>query len=157
VTFGHIDLVRRALKLFSHLIIGVANPLQKRPLFDRDERIRFIEEEIRDFGDRVEVELLDGLTVDFARKRGACALLRGLRVVSDFENEFKMAWMNRRLNEEIETVFLFPSERYAYVASNLVKEIAALGGDVRNMVPERVADRLLELRRAGKLGNVDVR
>jgi pantetheine-phosphate adenylyltransferase len=78
-------------------------------------------------------------------------------VVSDFENEFKMAWMNRRLNEKIETVFLFPSEQYAYVASNLVKEIAALGGNVRNMVPERVAGRLEELHRAGKLGSVDVR
>jgi pantetheine-phosphate adenylyltransferase len=147
----------RGLKLFDRLIVGVANPLQKRPLFDREERISFIEEAVRSVSDRVEVKKLDGLTVEFAKTHGACALLRGLRVVSDFENEFKMAWMNRRLNDEIETVFLFPSEQYAYVASNLVKEIAALGGDVRSMVPERVARRLDELYRAGKLGNVDVR
>ncbi len=157
VTYGHLDIVMRGLKLFQHLIVGVANPLQKRPLFSREERISFIEEATQEVRDRVEVKKLDGLTVEFARAHGANALLRGLRVVSDFENEFKMAWMNRRLSEEIETVFLFPSEQYAYVASNLVKEIAALGGNVRNMVPERVAERLEELYRAGKLGDVDVR
>jgi len=137
------------------VIVAVADPLAKTPLFSLDERIHFIKESVKHL-DRVRVEKLEGLLVDFAKKHGAKAIIRGLRAVSDFEYEFKMAWMNRRLYPELETLFLIPSETYAYIASSLAKEIAFLGGDVSELVPPIVADRLKDLRIEGKGPSLEI-
>ena len=149
ITLGHLDIIRRAHSLFREVIVAVADSFNKDPLLPIDERIELIETVIEGL-EGVRVERLKGLLVDFARKHGAKAIIRGLRAVSDFEYEFKMAWMNRRMAPDIETIFLIPSEKYAYISSSLVKEIVYLGGDVSTMVPEIVARRLEVLR--GKLG-----
>lgn len=155
ITLGHLDIIERAHKLFKKVIVAVADPLSKTPLFPIDERIYFIKESVKHL-EGIRVEKLEGLLVDFARKHNAKAIIRGLRAVSDFEYEFKMAWMNRRLYQELETLFLIPSETYAYLASSLVKEIAFLGGDVRELVPPIVAKRLENLRIEGKGPSLEV-
>jgi len=146
VTLGHIDIIKRASKLFDRVIVAVAAPLHKKTLFSLEERMEFIIESVKNLRN-VEVRpLINKLLVDFCKEHKANAIVRGLRAVSDFEYEFKMAWMNRRLYPDVEVIFLIPSEEYAYLASSLVKEIASLGGDVSSLVPKPVADRLREMR-----------
>ncbi|OGW92065.1 MAG: pantetheine-phosphate adenylyltransferase [Omnitrophica bacterium RIFCSPHIGHO2_02_FULL_63_14] len=135
VTYGHIDLIRRALEVFDEVIVAVAaESPDKRAFFSCEERIGFIRTAVKGL-ERVRVERFDGLVVDFARARKAFAMIRGIRLLSDFEYEFQMALMNRKLARDIETVFLMPHESTAYVSSRLVKEIARFGGDARAFVP----------------------
>ena len=137
ITHGHTDLVERATRLFDHVIVAVAaNPLKK-PVFSVEERIDMARSALADI-DRIEVCGFGTLLVDFAREKRASVILRGLRAVSDFEYEFQLAGMNRKLAPGIETVFLMPAEQYAYISSSLVREIAALGGDVSSFVHQRV-------------------
>lgn len=142
-TNGHIDLVRRALRLFPRLIVAVARNPQKAPLFTLQERLAIIREAVESL-DGVEVDTFDALTVDYVRKKGAQVILRGVRAVSDFESEFAMALMNRKISEEIETVFLMPNQAYTYLSSRLVKEVALLGGNVDDLVPPLAAKLLKE-------------
>ena len=142
-TNGHIDLVRRALRLFPRLILAVASNPHKQPLFTVEERLAIIREATADFP-RLEIDTFQMLTVDYVRSKGAQVILRGIRAVSDFEFEFAMALMNRKLSEEIETVFLMPNESYTYLSSRLVKEVALMGGNVDGLVPPRAATLLRE-------------
>ncbi len=146
ITYGHLDILKRALSLFDKIIITIAINTQKKPLFSMDERKELIhsvlESEVK--SNRVEVVAYDGLLVDFARQMQASALIRGLRAVSDFEYEMQMALMNRRLAEEVNTVFMMPHEKYTYLNSTIVKEVARLGGDISNFVPEAIKDALLK-------------
>lgn len=139
VTNGHLDVIDRARKLFDEVIIGVAVNDQKQPFFTADERMELLRAAI---GDRsnVRVETLDGLLVDFCVQQDANAIVRGLRAVSDFEFEFQMALMNRKLESRVETIFLMPKEEYTYLSSRIVKEIARLGGDIRAFVPPAVVE-----------------
>ncbi len=147
-TNGHEEMVRRAAKLFGRVVIAVAASPAKRPLFALDERIALIRSVV---GDVREIEVIgyEGLTVDFARQVDVGVIIRGLRAVSDFEYEFQLATMNRHLAQDIETVFLTPTEEFMFVSSTLVREIAALGGEVAAFVNPEV-DKALQLRRAGK-------
>jgi pantetheine-phosphate adenylyltransferase len=148
ITNGHYDIIRRALHVVDHLVIGVARNDAKGPLFATDERVEIVREEIKHLenggGERIEVQPFDTLLMHFAESVGAGVILRGLRAVSDFEYEFQMAGMNARLNPKIETVFLMASDRYQFISSRFVKEIGVLGGDVTHFVSPRVAARLLE-------------
>ncbi len=141
VTNGHLDLVTRGAKLFDHLIVGVLRNSAKNPLFSVAERVEMLREGVAGFAN-VEVATFEGLRVDFARERGAHALLRGIRAISDYEYELQMAHMNRRLNPEVETIFLMPDAQYSYVSSRLVKEVFRLSGSVDGLVPEFVIERL---------------
>jgi len=154
MTLGHLDIVERASRLFPKVIVAVADPLQKKPLIPIDERIEMVRKAVQHLPS-VTVEKLTGLLVDFVREHGASAIIRGLRAVSDFEYEFKMAWMNRRLCPEVETLFLIPSEEYAYLASSLVKEIAFLGGDISNLVPQPIVKDILQAFQR-KMGNPEI-
>jgi pantetheine-phosphate adenylyltransferase len=138
ITNGHCDLIDRAAALFERVVIGVAASTHKQPFFPIEERLALAEEATPHYPN-VQVKRLDGLLVDFVQAQGARAILRGLRAVSDFEYEFQLASMNRRLAPKVETLFLTPAEQYAFVSSTLVREVAALGGDVRPFVPESVA------------------
>ena len=138
ITNGHLDVIERASRLFDHLVIAVANNSEKRPLFSADERVRLIVESVAGLPN-VEVTSFRGLLVDFAGSRGAMAVVRGLRAVTDFEYEFQMALMNRTLRDDLETVFLAAREEYTYLSSRIIKEVARLGGDVSRMVPSAVA------------------
>jgi len=138
VTNGHLDVVDRARKLFDEVIVAVAQNDRKEPLFSLADRLQMLQGTIGQFKN-VEIAPLDGLLVDFAVARKAIAIVRGLRAVSDFEFEFQMALMNRKLEPAVETIFLMPKEDYTYLSSRIVKEIAALGGDVTKFVPRRVA------------------
>jgi pantetheine-phosphate adenylyltransferase len=138
ITNGHTDLVRRACRLFDRVVLGVAANPKKAPFFTLDERVALARTALRML-DNFEVCGFDGLLVDFAREHGARAVLRGLRAVSDFEFEFQMAGMNRRLDPNLESLFLTPAEEYAFVSSSLVREIAMLGGDVSAFVDPAVA------------------
>lgn len=137
ITHGHSDLVQRAARLFDKVIVAVAANPTKRPAFDLDERIRLAQLVLSGLPN-VEVCGFDTLLVDYAKARDAQVILRGLRAVSDFEHEFQLAGMNRRLAPTVETLFLTPAEQYAYISSSLVREIAALGGDVSAFVHESV-------------------
>jgi pantetheine-phosphate adenylyltransferase len=141
VTNGHIDLMKRALKLFDRLIVAVGHRGEKGVLFSVEERMEMLRETTRDIG-AIEVTHFGGLLVDFAQSMGADVVIRGLRFFSDFEYEFQMALMNRKLSSSFETVFLMPSEQYSYLNSTLVKEIARLGGPVTQFVPGTVVERL---------------
>ena len=145
ITTGHLDLIERALRLFDRVIVAVGTGRDKVPMFSRDERIDFVKDAVSDM-DRVDVRPFDGLLVNAVQEAGAVAIIRGLRAVSDFEYEFQMALMNRRLDGSIETVFLMPSESHTYLNSTVVKEVARLGGDVSGLVPEKVERALLERR-----------
>src|SRR2546426_12747160 len=140
VTNGHLDVIERARKLFDEVIVAVAINDQKQPLFAPDERLAMLRQAITI--DAVRVAPMDGLLVEFAASEGAHAVVRGLRAISDFEFEFQMALMNRKLDPEIETIFLMPKEEYTYLSSRIVKEIAKLGGDVSAFVPPPVAKAL---------------
>jgi pantetheine-phosphate adenylyltransferase len=148
ITNGHYDIIRRALHVVDHLVIGVARNDAKGPLFATDERVEIVREEIKHLenggGERIEVQPFDTLLMHFAESVGAGVILRGLRAVSDFEYEFQMAGMNARLNPKIETVFLMASDRYQFISSRFVKEIGVLGGDVTHFVSPRVAAHLLD-------------
>ena len=146
VTLGHIDIVRRGLELFQELIVGIAENPKKKPLFSLKERKEMFIESLREFNllERVEVKTFNSLLVEFAKREGAVAILRGIRIVSDMDHEFTMASLNRKLYPEIETVFLMPSEEYAYLSSSAVKEIAYYGGDVSQFVTPFVEKRLRE-------------
>jgi pantetheine-phosphate adenylyltransferase len=141
VTNGHLDVIDRARKLFDEVIVAVAHNDQKDPLFPLDDRLRLIKGALGKIRN-VEVAPLNGLLVDFARARKATAVIRGLRAISDFEFEFQMALMNRKLDSTVETIFLMPKEEYTYLSSRIVKEIARLGGDVAAFVPAHVAKAL---------------
>lgn len=144
VTKGHMDLVERGCRLFDRVIVGVAAAHHKeQPLFTTDERVEMVSLAASEM-DQVEVRPFDGLLVDFARELGAAAILRGLRAISDYEFETQMAFMNRRLAPELEILFLPADERYTYVSSALIKEIARLGGDIARFVPPVVLERLSE-------------
>ena len=141
VTNGHLDVVERARKLFDEVIVAVAHNDEKQLLFSLDERLDFLKQTLGKL-DNVRIAHFNGLLVDFARAQQASAVIRGLRAISDFEFEFQMALMNRKLEGAVETIFLMPKEEYTYLSSRLVKEIARLGGDVSKFVPSIVANAL---------------
>ena len=141
VTNGHIDLVKRSLCIFDTLIVAVAVNPKKIPLFSVDERVDLIRRATAHLGN-VEVDAFDGLLVDYARQKDSVAIIRGLRAVSDFEYELQMALMNRRLDSNVETVFMMPSEEYVYLTSTAVKEVASFSGSVTGLVPECVEEAL---------------
>lgn len=141
VTNGHLDLIERGTKIFDRLVVAVLRNLDKEPLFPTDERVEMLREVTAQW-DNVEVDVFDGLLVDYARKRKAQVILRGIRAISDYEYELQMALMNRKLESHIETVFMMPAETYSYLSSRLVREIARLGGDIKGLVPPIVEQRL---------------
>jgi pantetheine-phosphate adenylyltransferase len=143
ITNGHLDVIERAARLFDEVIVAVAHNDQKKSLFTAEERMELIQG-VLDGSPNVRVSRFDGLLVEFARAQGATAVLRGLRAVSDFEFEFQMALMNRKLEPGIETIFLMPAENYTYLSSRIVKEIARLGGKVDVFVPPSIATALRE-------------
>src|SRR6516164_4722821 len=143
VTNGHLDLIARGEKMFDRLIVAVLKNADKAPLFSLSERVEMLREVTRQW-DSVEVDVFDGLLVDYARKRGAAVILRGIRAVSDYEYELQMALMNRKLEPRLETVFMLPGETYSYLSARLVREIAQLGGPLNGLVPAVVEKRLRE-------------
>jgi len=146
ITYGHLDVIERAASIFDRIIVAVARNISKNPLFTVEERLYQIKESIKElkkeYEEKTEVDDFFGLLVDYAVRKNACAIIRGLRAVSDFEYEFQMALMNRRLREEIVTVFLMPNEKHTYLDSSIVREIVQLGGDVSNFVSPLVAEQL---------------
>ncbi len=144
ITFGHIDIIRRASEIFDHIIVAPARDNYKNPLFTLEERVELIESEIRDLNlpIKISVEKFEGLLVDFASKKNAKTIVRGLRAVSDFEYEFQMFGMNAKLNPDIQTIFLPASETNHFIASKLVKEVARLGGNISKFVSKNVAEKL---------------
>ncbi len=143
ITHGHTDIIARSLHIFDRIIVAVAPNPNKRPLFDITERMEMARLVTKDLP-RVEVESFEGLLVTYVRERGAHAIIRGLRAMSDFEYEFQMALVNRKLDDSLETVFLMPSEEYSYLTSSIIKEVAGLGGPVTQFVHPEVAERLSE-------------
>jgi pantetheine-phosphate adenylyltransferase len=141
ITHGHLNLVSRGLKLFDRVLIAVAVNARKTPLFTAEERVRLIRESLGD-NERVEVDVIDGLLVHYAEKKRASCIMRGLRAVSDFEYEFQLAHMNRRLAGGLETVFMMTGEEHFYVSSQMVREVASLGGNVQGLVPPHVEQAL---------------
>jgi pantetheine-phosphate adenylyltransferase len=137
ITNGHLDVLRRAVKLFDRVVIAIAESESKHPLFTLDERQELVAQAIRAMPN-VEVDTFTGLLVDYVERRQGGVVIRGLRAVSDFEFEFQLALMNRKLNERIETIFMMPKDVYTFLSSRIVKEIARLGGDVSSFVPEEV-------------------
>ena len=143
LTNGHVDIIQRGSRFFDRIVIAVLVNMEKTPLFTVPERVEITREVFRDWPN-VEVDTFDGLLVEYAQRRRASVIVRGLRAVSDFEFEMQMALMNRRLSPEVETIFMMPAEPYTYVSSRLVKEVVALGGSVHGLVPEIVERRLRE-------------
>ena len=141
LTNGHVDIIVRGARLFDRIVVAIAANAEKAPLFTMDERVEIARAVFREHSS-VEVETFDGLLVDYVARRKADVIVRGLRAVSDFEFEFQMGLMNRRLNAKIETVFMMPAEQYTYISSRLIKEVFALGGRVHGLVPELVEARL---------------
>jgi pantetheine-phosphate adenylyltransferase len=141
VTYGHLDILERALKLFDKVFVTVARNSAKNPLFTEDERIHLLHQVTRRYKN-VEIDSFQGLLVDYVRRHKAVAIVRGLRAMTDFEFELQMALMNRKLNDHVETIFLMPNEKYTYLSSNIVREIARLGGDVSQFVPKTVLSAL---------------
>jgi pantetheine-phosphate adenylyltransferase len=150
VTNGHLDIVRRGLAVFDRVRLAILLNPEKQPLFSVEERVAIIRETYARNA-RVEVDTFSGLLVDYARRAGASVIIRGIRAISDFEYEFQMALMNRRLDPHIETVFMMPAESYSYVSSRLVKEVYMLGGRVSDLVP-RVVERRMSEKFAGPAG-----
>jgi pantetheine-phosphate adenylyltransferase len=145
MTNGHVDIILRGARIFDRIIVGILVNREKNPLFTVAERVQMAREVFRD-EPKVEVDTFHGLLVDFARQRGAQVIVRGLRAISDFEYEFQMALMNRRLVPELETVFMMPAESYTYISSRLIREVFALGGPVTGLVPDVVEARMRGLR-----------
>ena len=148
ITNGHVDVVDRCLKLFDEVIVAVGYQVEKLPLFTVDERLEMMQEVLKD-RKNVEVDMFEGLLVNYADSKGAVAVVRGLRAVSDFEYEFQMALMSRKLLPSVERIFLVPAEEHVYLSSSVVKEIAGLGGDVSQFVPPVVVNRL-KVKQGGK-------
>jgi pantetheine-phosphate adenylyltransferase len=147
LTNGHVDIIQRGARLFDRIVIALLINIGKSPLFTIEERVQIVREVFRD-QPNVEVDTFEGLLVDYARRRDASVIVRGLRVISDFEYELQMALMNRRLSSDLETVFMMPAETYTYVSSRLVKEVVALGGPIEGLVPDVVEARLRQKQRA---------
>jgi pantetheine-phosphate adenylyltransferase len=143
ITNGHLDVIERAAKLFDEVVVAVAHNIDKAPLFSLEERLGLLRSTLSKF-EGIQIGQFDGLLVDFAQAQGATAVIRGLRAISDFEFEFQLALMNRKLRGTVETIFLMPKEDYTYLSSRLVKEIARLGGDVSKFVPPEVVQGLKE-------------
>ncbi len=143
LTNGHIDIIERGLKIFDKIIVAVLHNPSKKVLFSVEERVKMIEESFNKKG-RVEVDAFNGLLIDYANMKNATAILRGMRAISDFENEFQMALMNRRLSRELQTVFLMTGLRWIFTSSSIIKEAAQFGGDITGMVPHPVKLRLEE-------------
>ena len=143
VTNGHLDLIGRGEQMFDHLIVAVLSNVEKQPLFSVAERIDMLKEVTKKW-DTVEVDVFEGLLVDYARKRGAGVILRGIRAVSDYEYELQMALMNRKLEPRLETVFMLPGESYSYLSARLVRQLAQFGGPLAGLVPPLVEQRLRE-------------
>jgi len=141
VTNGHLDLIERGAMIFDQLIVAVARNLEKDPLFPVKERVEMLEAVTYEW-ENVQVDVFDGLLMNYAREQGARVILRGIRAVSDYEYELQMAMMNRKIVPEIETVFMLPGEAYSYLSSRLVKELARLGGPIKDLVPALVEERL---------------
>ena len=154
ITNGHLDIIERSVRLFDEVIVAILAHPDKKPVFPLDDRLQAVRQAVAAIP-AVRVESFDGLLVDFLAAREAGALLRGIRAVSDFEYEFQMAMMNRRLDPNVETVFLMPNEAYFYLSSRLVHEVASLGGDVTGLVPEGVLAMLRKRypRRTGGVGS----
>ena len=146
VTSGHVDVIERAAKLFDRVIVAVIRNPDKSPLFSFKERMEMLKSSVPHLGN-VAIDSFDGLLVEYVRERKACAVVRGLRAVSDFDYEFQMALTNRRMAPEIETVFLMTDYKYSYLSSSVVKQVAGLGGDVAGLVPQPVA---AYLKKSGK-------
>lgn len=144
VTMGHLDIIHRALSLFDRVVIAIAHNSTKKPLFSVDERLRMIRESFPADEKRIEVDVVSGLLVDYAYTKGAKAIIRGLRAVSDFDYEFQLALMNRRIEREVETVFLMTGFRWIFISSSIIKDAARHGGDVSGLVPDHVCERLRE-------------
>ena len=154
MTLGHLDLIKRASLIFDEVIVAVAVNTRKKSMFTTDERVSMLKESIKGIK-RVSVRTFDGLVVDFARKNKILVLVRGLRMISDFEYELQMALTNRRLDEKVETIFLMPSEGYSFLSSTLIKEAALLGADISSFVPRNVVEVLHKrkiTKRADSLG-----
>ena len=143
LTNGHVDIITRGARLFDRIVVAILVNAEKTPLFNMAERVEIARAVFKEYAN-VEVDTFDGLLVDYVEKRKARVIVRGLRAISDFEFEFQLALMNRRLNSEIETVFMMPAEQYVYISSRLIKEVFALGGKVHGLVPELVEERLRE-------------
>lgn len=141
VTNGHLDIIQRGAEIFERIIVAVASSRNKNPLFSLEERLEMLKKTTAQYKG-VSVESFDGLLVDYARAQGARVIIRGLRAVSDFEYEFQLALMNRKLNPGMDTFFVMPSEKYVYLNSGLIKEISRLGGDISSLVPDEVLNRL---------------
>jgi len=141
LTNGHVDIITRGARIFDRIIVAILINAEKAPLFSMEERLTIAQEVFSDFPN-VEIDTFEGLLVDYVERRHAQVIVRGLRAVSDFEFEFQMALMNRRLNGKIETVFMMPAEQYSYISSRLIKEVFSLGGRVHGLVPDTVEDRL---------------
>lgn len=148
VTYGHLDIVKRASKLFDEVVIGVLNNSAKTPLFSVNERVKILEKTTEDIPN-VRVDHFNGLSVDFARKWGAVVIVRGLRLITDFEFELQMAQTNRKLAPEVDTTFLYTSLQYSYLSSTTVREVAGFGGNISEFVPPYVAEEIHK-----KLGKV---
>jgi pantetheine-phosphate adenylyltransferase len=148
LTNGHVDIIERGARLFDRIIVAILVNAEKAPLFTTPERVDIARAVFRD-RQNVEVDTFDGLLVDYVARRKADVIVRGLRAISDYEFEFQMALMNRRLNATIETVFMMPAEQYTYISSRLIKEVFALGGQVQGLVPDMVEARLREKVGAG--------
>ncbi len=141
ITYGHIDLIERAASVFDRVVVAVAQDVSKNTLFPIEERVDMVKESVSGI-EGVSVESFKGLVIDYARSNKINVLIRGLRMVSDFEYEFQMALTNRRLDESIETVFLMPSEGHSFLSSTLIKEVVSLGADASSFIPQHVIDRL---------------
>ena len=141
ITYGHLDLIERGSKLFDKLVVSILGNDTKRPLFSVEERMEMLSEVVNRFPN-VEVDCFDGLLVDYATRKGATVILRGVRAISDYEFELQMALMNRRLRPSIETIFMMSGEAYSYISSRLVKEVFRLGGNISGLVPPSVEARL---------------
>jgi len=141
VTYGHIDLIKRALKIFDTVVIAVARNAEKKPLFSVEERLAMLKQATKGMRG-VEIESFDNLAVDYVRGKGSVVMIRGLRMLSDFEYEFQMALTNRKLAQDIEPIFMMPSESYSYISSKLIKEAFAFGADVKDFVPSFVTKAL---------------
>jgi pantetheine-phosphate adenylyltransferase len=142
VTNGHLDLIARGARIFGRLIVAVLRNADKAPLFSLEERVEMLKEATTPWRDNVEVDVFEGLLMDYARRRKALVIVRGIRAISDYEYELQMALMNRKLEPGIETMFMMPAEAYSYLSSRLVREIAQLGGAVKDLVPPAVEERL---------------
>jgi pantetheine-phosphate adenylyltransferase len=151
LTNGHLDIIQRAVKLFDHVIVAVAKNDSKNPLFSLVERVELVRVATKSLSN-VSADAFDGLLVEYVQSKGGQAVIRGLRAISDFEFEFQLALMNRKLDERIETIFMMPKDTYTFLSSRIIKEIARLGGDVSPFVPSHVREALMS-----KFGTTDPR